>query len=66
MVLKFFTEIILLLKVDYFEGILNQNKIDEMVNDHLTAVTRSNLKKLYANIDKKPFVIFSHSYQHNH
>ena len=34
MALKFFPEIILLLKVGHFEGILNQNKIDGMVNDH--------------------------------
>ena len=34
MALKFFPEIILLLKVDRFEGILNRIKIDEMVNDH--------------------------------
>ena len=32
--LKLFPETILLLKVDCFEGILNQNKIDGMVNDH--------------------------------
>ena len=32
---KFFPDTILLLKVDYFEGILNQIKIDGMVNDHL-------------------------------
>ena len=34
MVLKHFTETILLLKVDSFEGILNLIKIDEMVNGH--------------------------------
>ena len=34
MALKFFPEIILLLKVDRFEGIVNQIKIDGMVNDH--------------------------------
>ena len=34
MALKFFLEAILLLKVDCFEGILNWNKIDGMVNDH--------------------------------
>ena len=34
MALKFFLEIILLLKVDRFEGILNRIKIDGMVNDH--------------------------------
>ena len=34
MALKFFPETILLLKVDRFEGILNQIIIDRMVNDH--------------------------------
>ena len=34
MPLKFFPETILLLKVDYFEGILNQIKIGGIVNDH--------------------------------
>ena len=34
MALKFFPETILLLKVDSFEEILNQIKIDGMVNDH--------------------------------
>ena len=34
MALKFFPETILLLKVDDFEGIVNRNKIDGMVNDH--------------------------------
>ena len=34
MALKFFPGTILLLKVDCFEGILNQIKIDGMVNDH--------------------------------
>ena len=37
MALKFFPETILLLKVDCFEGILNQIKIDGMVNDHLSS-----------------------------
>ena len=32
--LKFFPKNILLLKVDSFEGILNQIKIDGMMNDH--------------------------------
>ena len=32
--LKVFPETILLLKVNCFEGILNQIKIDGMVNDH--------------------------------
>ena len=31
---KFFPETILLLKVDCFEGILNWNKSDGMVNDY--------------------------------
>ena len=34
MAFKFIPDTILLLKVDHFEGILNQNKIDGMVNDH--------------------------------
>ena len=34
MALKFFPETILLLKADLFEGILNQIKIEGMVNDH--------------------------------
>ena len=37
MALKFFPEIILLLKVDRCEEILNQIKIDGMVNDHLSS-----------------------------
>ena len=34
MALKFFPETILLLDVDCVEGILNQIKIDGVVNDH--------------------------------
>ena len=34
MAFKFFPDIILLLKVNRFEGILNRIKIDGMVNDH--------------------------------
>ena len=34
MALKFFLETILLLKVDIFEGVLNQSKIDGTVNGH--------------------------------
>ena len=34
MAVKFFTEIIVLLKVDRFEGFSNQCKIDGMVNDN--------------------------------
>ena len=37
MAFKFFPDTILLLKVDRFEGILNQIKIDGMVNDHLSS-----------------------------
>ena len=37
MALNFFPETILLLKVDYFEGILNWNEIDRMANDHLSS-----------------------------
>ena len=33
----FFPDTILLLKVDNFEGILNQIKIDGMVNNHLSS-----------------------------
>ena len=36
MALKFFPEIILLLNVERFEGIVNRIKIDRMVNDHLS------------------------------
>ena len=34
MAFKFSPDTILLLKVDRFEGILNQIKVDGMVNDH--------------------------------
>ena len=34
MTFKFFSDTILLLKVDHFEGILNRIKIDRVVNDH--------------------------------
>ena len=37
MALKFFLDTILVLKVDHFEGILNWNKIDRLVNDHLSS-----------------------------
>ena len=37
MVFKFFPDTILLLKVVYFEGILNGIKIDGMVNDNLSS-----------------------------
>ena len=37
MVFKFFPDNILLLKVDCSEGILNQIKIDRMVNDNLSS-----------------------------
>ena len=37
MAFKFFPDTILLLKVDGFEGILNQMKIYGMVNDHLSS-----------------------------
>ena len=37
MAFNFFPDTILLLIVDHFEGILNQMKIDEMVNDHLSS-----------------------------
>ena len=37
MAFKFFPDTILSLKVDCFEVILNQIKIDGMVNDHLSS-----------------------------
>ena len=37
MAFTFFLDTILLLKVEIFEGIVNQIKIDEMVNDHLSS-----------------------------
>ena len=37
MAFNFFPDTTLLLKVDRFEGILYQIKIDEMVNDHLSS-----------------------------
>ena len=37
MAFKFFPDTILLLNVDRFEGILNQIKIDEMMNNHLSS-----------------------------
>ena len=37
MAFKFFLEAILLLKVDIFEGVLNQSKIDGKVNGHLNS-----------------------------
>ena len=43
---KLFTEIILLLKVDHFEGFSNRCKIDRMVNDNSStyvAVTQNDL-----------------------
>ena len=37
MTFNFFSDTILLLKADRFEGILNRIKIDGMVNDHLSS-----------------------------
>ena len=37
MAFKFFPDTIRSLKVDHFEGILNQIKIDKMVNNHLSS-----------------------------
>ena len=37
MAFKLFPDTILVLKVDYFEGILNRIKTDRMVNDHLSS-----------------------------
>ena len=66
MAFKFFPDTNVLLKVDRFEGILNWIKIDEIVNDHLSSCNSQRFKKIYTNITKKPFAIFSHTYQHNH
>ena len=66
MALIFFPKTILLLKVDYSEGILNQIEIDGMVNDYSSSCNLQQFKKIYANIIKKPLAIFSHAYQHNH
>ena len=49
MALKFFPETIILIKVDCLEGILNQNKIDGMVNDYTSSCE---LQRFYANIAK--------------
>ena len=45
MALKLFPETILLLKVNCSEGILNQNKIDGMVNDHSSSCNSYKFKK---------------------
>ena len=37
MAFKFFSDTILSLKVDRFEGIVNRIKINEMVNDYLSS-----------------------------
>ena len=52
MALKFFPDTILLLKVDYFEGILNWIKIDRMVNDHSSNCNLYRFNKIYTNITK--------------
>ena len=57
MTLKFFPETIILIKVDCFEEILNQNKIDGMVNDHTSSCESYNLKKCMQ-ILLNPFAIF--------
>ena len=48
--LKFFPETILLLKVDRSEGMLNQIKIDGIMNDHSSCCNSWQFKKIYANI----------------
>ena len=58
MAFKVFAETTLLLKVDHFEGILNQNKIDRIVNDNLINCNLQQFKKIYTNIAKKSFAIF--------
>ena len=52
MALKFVAEIILLLKVHRFEGIVNRSKINRMVNDHSSSCNLWRFKKIYANIVK--------------
>ena len=47
--LQFFSDTILLLKVECFEGILNWIKIDGMVMIIRAAVTRSDLKNIAKN-----------------
>ena len=46
MAMKFFTEIILLLKVDRFEGFLNQCKTDGMVNDNSSSCNSKKFLKI--------------------
>ena len=45
MPLKFFPEYMLLLNVDFFEGILNRINIDGMVNDHSSSCNSQKIKK---------------------
>ena len=52
MALKLLSEAIFLLNMKRFKGSLNQNKIDGMVNDHLSSCNLQQYKKLYTNIDK--------------
>ena len=66
MAFKVYPDTILLLKVDRFEGILYRIKIDGMMNDYVSSCNSWRFKKIYTNIAKKPFAIFSHTYLHNH
>ena len=45
MAFQFFLNIILLVTVDCFEGMLNHIKIDEMVNDHSSSCNSKQFKK---------------------
>ena len=57
MAVKFFPEVILLLKVDCFEGFLNRCKIDGIVNDNLC---NCNSKWFFKNKkDDLPLCIYS-------
>ena len=52
MALKFLLKTTLLLKVDHYEGILNQIKIEGIVNDHLSSCSLQRFQKVYTNIAK--------------
>ena len=54
MAMKFFSEIILLLKVNHFEGFLNQYKIDGMVNDNSSSCNSKLFKKDHLQYLNKP------------
>ena len=52
MAFKFFPDTISLLKVDSFEGIVNEIKINGMVNDHSSSCNSYRSKKIHKNIAK--------------